>query len=864
MNLSLKNKLILVAAVLALSVFLVYPTVRWSLYRSDEVREQVLQEWQEVEAEIRAADGAGATSFAIQKYFQGDRDRTINLGLDLQGGLYMKLEVDLTGVEEEDKAGVVESVLRTVRNRVNEFGLTEPSVRKAGERRLVIQLPGVKDPQRVKDLLVQVAKLTFNVVEIPNKTMSVLRDINQKASSDIVALLDDKSGADEEGDPRVNIWFDDSDYEYIKRNLEQAKETGLLPDGYAFAFSGIKPTVEGPAKRQLFLMKEAPEVTGDKIEKASTQFDITSAGDWAVSLSLNSKGAREFSIATGTYLKRQMAIVLDGVVQSAPKISSKIPTGNAQITGGFSAEEATDLAVVLRSGSLQAKLIERETREIGPSLGEDSIRSGFWAAVIGLAIVVVFMIFHYRFAGGVAIAALLFNIVIVLGALAYFKATLTLPGIAGLILTIGMAVDANVLIFERIREELRKGKTLRASIEQGYNRAFYTILDSNVTTLITALVLFQFGTGPIKGFAVTLSIGIIASMFTSLIVTRMIFDIKSRNKNFTSLSMARIVGDTNIPFIGNRKFAYTMSAVLILIGLVVFFGVRGGDMYGIDFTEGTNIQVKFEKEVSSREVQSALASIGMSDAPIQLVGRDKRTVLIQAPAVESVITARESAEEGAAPSELSDQAKTVSAKIQAALAENISGNSIVKGGVITEMVSAQVGRELRDTAIKAAFFAIIGILVYISLRFQFIFAVAAVIALFHDVLFTLGMLAVFQREISLTVVAAILTIIGYSLNDTIVIFDRIREGLKLYREKPYAEILNLSVNQTLGRTLLTSLTTLIVVTALLIKGGPRINDFAFTLLVGIIVGTYSSVFVASPLLVSWREWVKERHDKSRR
>ncbi len=461
---------------------------------------------------------------------------------------------------------------------------------------------------------------------------------------------------------------------------------------------------------------------------------------------------------------------------------------------------------------------------MGPALGKDSVDKGLKAIIYGGIAVLIFMAIYYLYAGLIADLALVMNMILITGALAYFKGTLSLPGIAGLVLTIGMSVDANVLIFERIREESRLGKSLRAAISAGYDKALWTILDANVTTLITALILFQFGTGPVRGFATTLSIGILSSMFTALIVTRLILNmITLANQKIEKLPMLQFFKQPNIPFVKVRKIAYAVSIIVIVGGMTIFMQ-RGAKNFGIDFTGGTLQQFRFTQEASVDEVRGVLSEIGLGESSIQQFGEGGREVIV----------------------------RSFSGKTDAiinGLNERFGEGSFEVMRV--EEVGPAVGADLREAAIKALIFAMIGICIYISFRFEFRFAITAIIALLHDVLVSLGMIALTGREISLPVIAALLTIVGYSINDTIVLFDRIREDRKYMRKATQEEIVNLSINQTLSRTVLTSLTTLLVVVGLFLFGGKVINDFSFVLMVGVIVGTYSSIFIASPLLIDW-------------
>jgi SecD/SecF fusion protein len=479
----------------------------------------------------------------------------------------------------------------------------------------------------------------------------------------------------------------------------------------------------------------------------------------------------------------------------------------------------------LRTGALPAPIRVEEERTVGAALGEDSIRKGVRSVIVGAIAVLAFMAAYYLLAGLIANFALTLNLVLILGVLSYPRlgATLTLPGIAGIVLTIGMAVDANVLIFERIREELRLGKTLRLAIPSGYQKAFLTILDANVTTLIAAFILFQFGTGPVKGFATTLTIGILASMFTALVVSRLILDVLSLSKRMTGLAMFQFVRNPQINFIGKRKITYFISLCLIIVG-ITSLSLRGRRNLGIDFSGGTLAEFRFEKPVSADQIRQVLKEIDLGDSTIQEY-KDKRDILIRTRA---------------------DASDKIINKFKTDFSQN-------KFDILRiEKVGPAVGKDLTTKAIRALFFALIGICIYVSLRFEFRFAIAAIVALLHDVIISAGVLSLSGREFSVPVIAALLTVVGYSINDTIVVFDRIREDTRLMRKANYQEIINLSINQTLSRTLLTSLTTLLVVLALFFLGGAVINDFAFVLLVGIIVGTYSSVFVASPLLVDWQ------------
>ncbi len=693
-------------------------------------------------------------------------EEKVKLGLDLKGGMHLILKVDVDKLPEDVRYDATDRAIEIIRNRIDQFGVSEPLIQKQGTDHIVVQLPGVTDRERALQIIKQTAHLEFKLVS--------------------------------EDPEKLNVALE-----------------GNVPSGYELKYLDSKP----------LLLEEKPSLTGDSLVDARVEWSTMQISTY-VSFSLNSQGARRFARVTKNNIGRQLAIVLDGKVKSAPVIESEIPAGKGQITGRFSEDEAADLALVLRTGALPAPIEVEEERTVGAALGEDSIKKGIRSVAVGAILVLLFMGGYYLLAGLIANFALCLNLVLILGVLSYPRlgATLTLPGIAGIVLTIGMAVDANVLIFERIREELKVGKTLRLAISSGYQKAFLTILDANVTTLIAAFILFQFGTGPVKGFATTLTIGILASMFTALVVTRLIFDLLCLGGKMNRLLMLQFVRDSHIDFIGKRKFAYFISLFLIILG-VSSLSLRGRESLGIDFAGGALQEFRFTQPVSTDQIRDALRAIGLENSPIQQY-KDKRNILIRTSA---------------------DDTDKIIERFKTEFPQN--DFQILR----VEKVGPSVGKDLTGRAIRALVFVLLGICIYISLRFEFRFAIAAIVALFHDVLISAGALSLSGREFSVPVIAALLTVVGYSINDTIVVFDRIREDTRILRKAKYQQIINTSINQTLSRTLLTSLTTLLVVSALFFLGGAVINDFAFVLLVGVIVGTYSSIFVASPILVDWRK-----------
>ncbi|MFW6413848.1 MAG: protein translocase subunit SecD [Verrucomicrobiota bacterium] len=739
-----------------------------------------------------------ASNSAILSRVRENAKGTLRLGLDLRGGTEFILGFDEDDISEDDTPEKVrDQIINIISNRVDGLGLAEAQIKPIGPSSISLRMPSVTASEKadVRRTIQQTAKLTFHLVHPQNEQKLQEYDSNP----------DDFSISPEyKGEP----------------NRMKMEEPGGAVE-----------------YRRLFITKSPARVSGEHIRRASASVDEFQ--NYYVSLTFNSTGAEQFADVTSENTGRQLAIVLDNKIYSAPQINEAITGGQAQITGDFSADEANRLASVIESGNLPVSIHIDSEFSIDPTLGRDSIRSGALATIIGLLSVLVFMIAYYRFAGVVAVCALIANIVLVFGTLALTGATLTLPGIAGLVLVIGMSVDANVLIYERIREERNNGKSLRNALHAGYRRAFVTILDANITTLITAFVLLRLGSGPIKGFAVTLSIGVIASMFTALFMTRVFFDLMLYRGWLKRLSMLLIVKNPTYDFLRVRKIAATCSVVLIVVA-VAWSGFRGSDIWSIDFRGGTAITYSVDKseEPPIGDVRGMLEEENLSDADVGYkynAGAERNILEIILPA-----EADEPDEEGLTLDE-NDIKDKLAEHFPDAQFELVQSNSI----------GSLVGERFRNSAIWACLMAAIAIIIYISFRFEFAYGIASVVALVHDVLIAAGVYLLFGREISLPVVAALLTIMGYSLNDTIVLFDRVRENLGLLTTKTYKEIINLSINQVLSRTLLTSLTTLLVVLILFLFGGSAINDFALIILLGVIAGTYSSVFIAGNFIAAW-------------
>ncbi|MDD5043945.1 MAG: protein translocase subunit SecD [Candidatus Omnitrophica bacterium] len=712
--------------------------------------------------------------FGLCVWFGFPLKKRINLGLDLEGGMHLLLKVDTSKLSEAARQDAADRALEVIRNRIDQFGVREPSIQRQGEDEIVVQLPGVTERQRAIDIIGKTALLEFKLVS--------------------------------------------ADSDKIKQALE-----GSVPEGYELKYS--------QEDSEPLLLEKATLLTGDKLKSASVRFESTQFNEPVVTLDFNSDGAKKFAEITAANVGRRLAIVLDGKVQSAPKIREAIPSGEAVITGRFTPEKAQDLALVLRVGALPAPMYIEEERTIGPLLGQDSINKGIKASVIGAALVFIFMAIYYLLAGVVSDIALAFNFLIIVGSLGMLpvlfpgvSATLSLPGIAGIALSLGMAIDANVLINERIREELTAGQALATAISNGYRRAFSAIFDSNVTTLIAAFLLFQFGTGPIRGFAVTLTIGLLASMFTAIFVTRAIFELLLNMGLLKSLPMLKLFGTTKFDFIGKRKIFYAISLLIIIPGLILTVA-KGKKALGIDFSGGQLQEYKFKHPVVADKVREKLKEIGLADASIQQFKDNPQVVLIRtALDKESVIT-----------QEFKKSFPDEDIQI-----------------LRIEKVGPLAGKMLGKKATSALFWSLIGILIYVAFRFKhWNFAVAGIIALFHDVLVTIAFMTFTGRPIDLLTITALLTIIGYSINDTIVIYDRVRENMHGARKGGLAELINLSVNQMLGRTILTSGVTLMVVLSIYLFGGEVLSNFAFALIVGFISGIYSTIYIASPLVLAW-------------
>lgn len=720
----------------------------------------------------------------------------LQLGLDLRGGVAFTLEVDekAAGADSyEDRKEKLDKAIEIIGTRIDGLGVAEPIIRAVGENRIEVQLPAIntRDNPEVVDNVKKPARLDFRIVH-PTLTPQMTESVPPG-------------------------------YELMTLEQEGQRGESVLGELY---------------------VKRIPEMTGEGIENAFARPDMY--GKPEVILQFTSEGKARFAAVTREIAAQgresgqlgQLAIVLDGKLYSAPTVREEIDSDSAQITGNFSEREAINLANVLNN-PLDLPLIIKEQYEIGPSLAADSVTSGQRAFIIGTALTAAFIIVFYTTGGLLAVFAMMINVVVILGVMASIGATLSMPGIAGIILTIGMSVDANILIFERMREELRLGKSLPAALDAGFDKAFSAILDGNLTTLITAAIMMILGTGPVKGFGVTLCIGIFSTMFAALVVSRLFLDILVNGMRVPKFKMLSLLGDCNFNFLRFAKPAFVVSALVVCIGVAAIW-TKGSAIYGIDFTGGDQISIGFERQVPLADVRTVATNIGLEDINLaytrDLAG-DREVLRVTTPF------------EQTAP--LFDALK--SAYPDAGVER-----------VAETRIGPSVGAEIQSNAAWAVFWALLLILAYIALRFEFGYGVGAVVATLHDLAITIGIFVLFDRQFNSAMVAAILLIAGYSLNDTIVVFDRIREELKTNPVGTLRDVINRSLNLTLSRTIITGGTTLLTAITLLVLTSGIVNDIAFTLLIGVIVGTFSSLFIASPIFYWWhkgdRKHVEKHHD----
>ncbi len=743
---------------------------------------------------INASNEPDPTTFILNQIQRAAAGK-IKLGLDLQGGTAFLVAMDTNALaasisagdtnavaRAEETAGAISQAVEVLRKRVDEFGVAEPVIQPEGANQILIQLPGLSeaDKESAATNIQKAAFLEFRLVK------------------------------------------EDSDE--ILANNEP------IPPGYE-VLKHFEPPENGkqqPPEIAVVTKKAVPGLSGAIVKGA--QMGRGNLGEPLIEFTLTDEAGKRFGDVTRNNIGRRLAIILDSQLYSAPRINSEIDN-RGEITGHFTQEEAQKLAAVLQN-PLRAPLHMVSSYDVDPTLGKDSIHSGIYASVAAVILVSLFMLCYYRVAGLTANIALVTNIIILMGVMCAVGTTLTLPGIAGVVLTIGMAVDANVLIYERLREELAKGKSLRGAIAAGYARAFNTIFDSHITTLISSVILIRFGTGEIKGFGVTLTIGVAASLFTALVVTRLIFDYLLDRNWLKSLGMFHLIRSTNVNFMGAARLLFIITWAFVVLSLG--YGVtRGEKLFGVDFRGGDSTTFSFVQRVDVDKIRAAMTGIGEKDAQIQY----------QKNVVGGTETLRVTSSGNSAD------------KVRQTLVEKFPEAGLK--AISEQSVGASVGADVRNSAIIASLMAMFGILVYVAFRYEFSFAVGAIVGVVHDVFLAIGCYCIANgisgRQFNATVVAAVLTIIGFSINDKVVIFDRIREDLKLGMRGTFKEVINVALNQTLSRTIITSGTVFIATGCLYVWGGGVINDFAFTFLVGIITGTYSSIFISSAFVLWWHK-----------
>ncbi|GAB4277896.1 MAG: protein translocase subunit SecD [Opitutales bacterium] len=731
----------------------------------------------------------------------------IKLGLDLQGGVAFTLKVDesaLKGQEAYEREQRLNKAIEIMGNRVNGLGVVDPVIRASGDNRIEIQLPGVTTRENPDALasLQKPAKLTFH---------------------------------------RVN-----------RNAFPATTPAGETPPGYILMEEDRENPTTGEVIKDALFVKRVPDMAGGMVKQAFVS--PTDFGGFQVNLTLTNKGAQRFREITkqiadennaapyknmsdgnpGKY--GRLAIVLDGMLYSAPRVTEEIPGGQARITGQFSQREAFELSNVLNN-PLEFELKVDEMYEVGPTLAEDARTSSIKAALLGAGLVVIFMLVYYLVPGVTAVLSIVLNILIVLAVMASLGATLTLPGVAALVLTIGMAVDASILIFERIREELHEGKGVKHALQAGYEKAFSTIVDANVTTLLTACILIWLGTGPVKGFGVTLAIGIVATMFCALITNRFLLEILVSQNILKKMFHYSLFRTSKFDFMKWRRPAFVCSWIIVIMGMVAV-GIKGKHIYGIDFLGGEELTLEFSEKLPINDIYALASDKNLGEVtPIYqtLLGEEKELLKIQTE---------------------SDHGDRVFTAMQEAFPQ-------AKLKLIGEnRIGASVSKNIQFNALLAIGMSLLGILLYVAFRFEFGYGVGAVISTLHDVLMTVGIFVLCGGQFTAPMVAAVLMIVGYSINDTIIVFDRIREELVLNPTTSLFKIINLAVNKTLSRTLLTSLTTFLAAFSLYVFGSGEIKDFSFVFILGILTGTFSSIFVASPIFYWWhkgdRRHVEER------
>ena len=807
---------------------------------------------------------------------------------------------EIISLLKEEAKSAIDNSYQVVERRVNQFGVAQPNIQKvAGTGRILVELPGVKEPERVRKLLQGTASLEFWETYNSQELQPYLQELNETVRQQIEALEstkadaqdnvaekpadktdnsleaqlagDDQLTASQEAVMKANPLFSRLQMlggnsallgiahyrDTAQINTWLAENRSLFPGDFvpawsfkAFESEGVTPDTYFELVALKSHVGKGPALDGKYISSAVVNYNqMTGAPE--VSMSMNSKGAIEWENITGENVGRQIAIVMDGQVYSYPNVQNKISGGNSSISGHFTQTDADDLANVLKSGKLStpARIVQEQV--VGPSLGSASIKAGMISFIIAFLLVLIYMVIFYRKAGVAADIALLCNVLFLFGALASFGTVFTLSGIAGLVLTMGMAVDANVIIYERVKEELNAGKALRLAISDGYKNAYSAILDGQITTILTGIILYIFGSGTIRGFAAVLVIGIVTSVLTSIFITRLIFESRlKRGKDITFASdwSSRFLKNTHIDFLGKRKMTYLISGIVCLICLVFMF--TKGFTLGVDFSGGRTYTVRFDQQVTPEQVRAALYDEFQESSEVKQFGGASQMRIT----TKYMVNDKSSETDRLIESKLFNALKGFYAN-DLTLEGFTSTLENPNGIVSSDRVDASIASEMKRDAIIAVVLALIVIFGYIAFRFKnWTWGIGGVSSLVHNSIIVIGFYSIFSGilpftlDVDQTFIAAVLTIIGYSINDNVVIFDRIREYRTLFPKRPLEQNINEALNATLSRTINTSVSTLLVLIAIAIFGGESIRGFSVSLALGVIVGTYASIFIGTPIM----------------
>ena len=854
---------------------------------------------------------------AWEENANGQRLSNIFIGLDRKNKTENKklesTDAEIISLIRTEAESAIANSFEVLRNRVDRFGVTQPNIQKVGNTgRILVELPGVKEPERVRKLLQGTASLEFwttyetsEIFQYMNEANQLVAQINAEDSDETETPAAEPAASDSTDILAEELEAQAADAEfadYQKNNplfavlIPPVDQTGSVMRGATMGYAHFSDTAKVnkilnmPEVKALFPEDLIPmwsvkpfdnnqyelvaikaslngeaALRGERDQKFITDARVQYNGaSPEVSMSMSAEAAKVWARLTRDNINRQIAIVLDNMVYSHPVVNTEITGGNSQISGNFTLEEAEDLVNVLKSGTLPAPAKIVQEQVVGPSLGAESINAGFISFIIAFLLVLCYMVFFYHGAGLIADAALLTNVVLLFGTLVSFSAVLTLPGIAGLVLTLGMAVDANVIIYERIKEELRSGKGLGKAVSDGYSNAYSAIIDGQITTILTGIVLFIFGSGPVQGFATTLIIGIVTSVFTSIFISRIIIDdrlAKGKNITFDNKLTRNFLQNTTINFLNKRKYTYVISSIVIIICIVSMF--TKGFTYGVDFAGGRTFVVRFDQPVSVEEVRASLVKEFNGGVEAKQFGGESQMKITTQYLIEDKSTEADAAVEEKLFNAVKDfYAADMTLDFFTSTAENPNGI------ISSDKVDASIADDMKRDAIIAVVIALLVIFIYIAIRFKkWTWGLGGTLGLAHTAIIVVGFFSLFSGilpfslDVDQTFIAAVLTIIGYAINDTVVIFDRIREYKTLHPKMPLEVNANQALNSTLSRTMNTSLTTLIVMIAIAIFGGEVIRGMAVALCIGIAVGTYASIFIATPIMYDVTMAVQKRNEK---